>query len=187
MIPTAWRWPGCRRSTDIPREAGNCDRRDRPGQGGWCALRLCAGRCRLRAERVVPPSAERARLTLGGWHPPATESLSCPREPDLSRCRSWPAAAALYPGQQIGCGRDHARRCDVAIAQLAPRHQGPPVGPLRGHAGAGCGRTAAAYRRHGRTAHARRGGLATIVRTHQHAAGKKGGLKLVRSDARVVE
>ena len=27
----------------------------------------------------------------------------------------------------------------------------------------------------------------TIVRTHQHATGKKGGLKLVRSDARVVE
>jgi len=26
-----------------------------------------------------------------------------------------------------------------------------------------------------------------MVRTHQHAAGKKGGLKLVRSDARVVE
>jgi len=27
----------------------------------------------------------------------------------------------------------------------------------------------------------------TIVRTHHHATGKKGGLKLVRSDARVVE
>jgi putative transposase len=27
----------------------------------------------------------------------------------------------------------------------------------------------------------------TIVRAHQHAAGKKGGLKLARSDARAVE
>jgi putative transposase len=27
----------------------------------------------------------------------------------------------------------------------------------------------------------------TIVRTHQHAAGKKGGLKLVRSGVRAVE
>ena len=48
------------RSGRIPHgtdQAGDRARGDRPRDRGWCALRLCAGGCRLRAERAVSPGA----------------------------------------------------------------------------------------------------------------------------------
>src|SRR6266404_5141199 len=44
--------------------------------GGWCALRLCAGGCRLRPQRAFPSGAHDTRLGLGRRYPSSPEGLS---------------------------------------------------------------------------------------------------------------
>jgi SRSO17 transposase len=54
---------------------GDRDRGDRPDQSCRCALWLRAGRRWIRHECAVSPSAERARLVVGGWHSRSTKGV----------------------------------------------------------------------------------------------------------------
>ena len=57
---------------------------------GRCALRLCAGGCRLRTECTVPPGAYGSQPCLGRWHPPSPQSVSCRRAAKEQQQRSLP-------------------------------------------------------------------------------------------------
>ena len=57
-----WRSGRTSNGTD---EAGDRAGRDRSRDRSRCPLRLCAGRCRLRAERAVPPGPHGARVWPG--------------------------------------------------------------------------------------------------------------------------
>src|SRR5271155_2444981 len=110
----------------------NCpyEARDRSRDGGRCALRLCAGGCRLRAERAVPPGAYGPQSCLGGWHPSSPQGVSCRRAADLARCQARPPATAACPRYSIDTGRRHAGRCQVANCELANRDERQAQGSL---------------------------------------------------------
>ena len=72
-------------------EAGDRAGGDRSRDRGRCALRLCAGGCRLRAERAVPPGAHGSQSCLGGWHPASPQGVPCRRAADLAGCRARPS------------------------------------------------------------------------------------------------
>src|SRR5271155_2700334 len=110
----------------------NCpyEARDRSRDGGRCALRLCAGGCRLRAERAVPPGAYGPQSCLGGWHPSSPQGVSCRRAADLARCQARPPATAACPRYSIDTGRRHAGRCQVANCELANRDERQAQSPL---------------------------------------------------------
>ena len=79
---------------------------------------------------------------------------------DLPRRRARTAAQAPCPRCPVGHGPGDVGDRGLAAGQLAARHQGTPVGPLRRHACARRRRSAPAHRRHGSPAPSRRGGLA---------------------------
>ena len=66
-------------SRRVPRSADQARDRlggDRSRDGSRCALRLCAGGCRLRPQRAFPSGAHDTRLGLGRRYPSSPEGLS---------------------------------------------------------------------------------------------------------------
>ena len=111
-------------------EAGDRPGGDRSHDRSRCALRLCAGGCRLRAERAVPPGAHGSQACLGRWHPSSPQGVPCRGAADLANCRARPSPSAAHPRYSIDGGRRHAGRCQVAEHQLANRHERKAQSPL---------------------------------------------------------
>src|SRR3712207_6278862 len=115
------RGPGPQQGRDRPGRAG-------PPAGGGPAVRPCAGRCRLRRERRVPPRAGRAGPALGGGHPAQPEGLR--RGRPAGPARRPQAAPGAGPGAPRG--RGGAGRVALAPGHLAAGHQRSSRGSLRG-------------------------------------------------------
>src|SRR5947208_9766926 len=97
---------------------------------GRCALRLCAGGRRLRAERAVSPRAHGSQACLGRRHPSSPQGIPCRRATHLAHCQAGPPATAAYPGYSIDTGRRHAGRCQMANCELANRDERQAQSPL---------------------------------------------------------
>ncbi len=82
FVPESWTSKPvrlCGRSRRVPRSADQARDRlggDRSRDGSRCALRLCAGGCRLRPQRAFPSGAHDTRLGLGRRYPSSPEGLS---------------------------------------------------------------------------------------------------------------
>src|SRR6476659_9902665 len=121
-----------------------------------CSLRLCAGGCRLRPQRAVPPGANDTWRCLGRWHPSSSQGVPGRRQADLASCDSGPSPQAAHSGYTVDAGRRHARRCQVANPELAKRDQGKAGSSLRGCSCADRRWTSAAHQGQGPAAPSRR-------------------------------
>ena len=109
FLPESWTSDRVRlKRAGVPARISNCtdEAGDRPGgdrsrHRGRCTLRLCAGGCRLRAERAVPPGAHGPQACLGGWHSASPQGVPCRRAADLARCRARSPASAACPRYSI--------------------------------------------------------------------------------------
>jgi hypothetical protein len=135
FLPKAWTAPlrGCggprsgARPADQARDRAGRDRpRDRRGR----ALRLRAGRRRLRLQRALQTRAERARPGLVGRRPAHPEGLHDRRQADLAERRSRPTAQAARSERACQGRRLGAGRLPLAPHRLAPGRQGR-ARPLR--------------------------------------------------------
>ena len=100
-----WRSGRTSNGTD---EAGDSARRDRSHDRSRCPLRLCAGRCRLRAERAIPVG-DGAQSGLGRWYPASPQGVPCRRAAHLAHCRARPSSSAARPEHSIDGSRRYAR------------------------------------------------------------------------------
>ena len=101
-----WRSGRTSNGTD---EAGDSARRDRSHDRSRCPLRLCAGRCRLRAERAIPAGTHGAQSGLGRWYPASPQGVPCRRAAHLAHCRARPSSSAARPEHSIDGSRRYAR------------------------------------------------------------------------------
>jgi len=85
---------------------------------------MCAGGCRIRAQRTVSTRANRARARVGCRYPPAPESVSGRCEAHLAAYQS-PRETTKAPRTRylIDCGRTNAGQRQMENRELAQRNE----------------------------------------------------------------
>ena len=116
FLPESWtsdrarlKRAGVGRTSNGTDEAGDSARRDRSHDRSRCPLRLCAGRCRLRAERAIPAGTHGAQSGLGRWYPASPQGVPCRRAARLAHCRARSSSSAARPEHSIDGSRRYAR------------------------------------------------------------------------------